>query len=85
MAVAADYSIVPYEPGQQALSSNGRGYLRPLPPLKALTAGLRERWPDPALNSRTMRSPRPQPTYSSRRTIEDSGPAPTGLMVDIYV
>jgi len=85
MAVTADYSIVPYEPGKQALGSNDWGYLRPPPPLKARTADLRERWSDPSLSGRFMRSPRLQPTYSSRRTIENSGPALTGLMVDIFV
>jgi len=85
MAVTADYSIVPYEPGKRALDSNVWGYLRPPPPLKTRTADLGERRSDPALSGRFLRSPRPQPTYSSRRTIKDSGPTLTGLMVDIFV
>lgn len=85
MAVTADYSIVPYAPGKQALGSIDWSYLRPPPPLKARSADLGERRPDPALSGRFLRSPRPQPTYSSRRTIEDSRPALTGLMVDIFV
>lgn len=85
MAVTAEYSMVPYEPGRQGLSFHGGGYLRPLPAPEARPAALRERGSDPALSGKPVRSPRLQPTYSSRRTIEDSGPAPTGLMVDIFV
>jgi hypothetical protein len=85
MAVTADYSLVPYEPGRQALSPGRGGYLRPLPILEARTAGLRERWSDPALSGRSARSPRLQPIYSSRRMVADVGPAPIGLMVDIFV
>jgi hypothetical protein len=85
MAASADYSIVPYELGRRLLAPESRGYAHPLPPLKKRMEGLLERWPDSALNGRSIRSSRPQPTYSSRRTIEDAGLPATGLMVDIFV
>lgn len=85
MAPAADYSIVPYQPGRQALSPSSWGYARPPRPPEKRMEGLNERWPDSALKGRSVRPPRLQPTYSSRRTIEDSSPVLTGLMVDIFV
>lgn len=85
MAVTADYSIVPYDPGRQILSPLERVYSNPPAASEARAGGPRDGWPDPPLSGRPAHSFRLHATYSSLRKIQSHRPAPTGLVVDIFV
>jgi hypothetical protein len=82
MTVAAEYSLIPYEPsGNLPASRRARTVAYP--------AGARnpasrrhESQPAPVLSDKPRRS---AATYSFHRTIMDSRAAATGLRVDIFV
>ena len=82
MMVAAEYSLIPYEP-----SGNMPVYRRAETSAYAVSAqnaASRRHDPQPApvLNDKPRRS---ATTYSFHRTIADSHAAATGLRVDIFV
>jgi len=85
MAVTADYSIVPYDPGRQTLGPLERLYSNPPPASQARAEGPRDGRPDPPLSGRPAPSSRPYATYSSLREIQAHRPAPTGSVIDIFV
>jgi len=85
MAVSADYSIVPYDPGRQTLSRLERVYSNPPSASQARADGPRDGWPGRPLGDRPTPSSRPHATYSSLRKIQAHRPAPTGLVINIFV
>jgi hypothetical protein len=81
MTIAAEYSLIPYEPSgnlpasRRAATAYATGERNP-------ASRPREPQPAPVLSDKPLRS---ATTYSFHRTIADSRAAATGLRVDIFV
>ena len=82
MTVAAEYSLIPYEPSGNLPASRRAGLTAYATGERNPASRPREPQPAPVLSDKPRRS---ATTYSSHRTIVNSRAAATGLRVDIFV
>jgi hypothetical protein len=82
MMVAAEYSLIPYEPSGHMPVSRRAGAAAYATSGQNAAPRRHEPQPAPVLSDKPRRS---ATTYSFHRTIADSRAAATGLRVDIFV
>ena len=82
MTIAAEYSLIPYEPNGNLQASRRAGLTAYAPGERNPASRPREPQPAPVLSDKPRRS---ATTYSFLRTIADSRASATGLRVDIFV
>ena len=82
MTIAAEYSLIPYEPSGNLTAYRRAGATAYATGTRNPASRRHDPQPDPVLSDKPRRS---ATTYSYHRTIADSSAAATGLRVDIFV
>jgi hypothetical protein len=84
MTIAAEYSLIPYEPGGNLPASRRAGATTYATGARNPASRRHDPQPAPVLGDKPRRSATAT-TYSFHRTIADSRAAATGLRVDVFV